>query len=255
MTISTLNAFLAEGELDDLVRLHSEIDRTEDGAAGYRTRGHGDRTAGDASRDTAKRDSARQDEDSAAQTRLQSVISVWSDRQAVANLLMYADLIPADLRVGALIRGLTSRSDGYLQLAAAVGVGSVGSLCAEDRTALSDALLDLVAVDTGPAAVRAAAEISALLDPARAPLLVALLRHPDPTVRHNLTVALTRALGDRSLADLLGDSLVVSAEDAVAATQILTDDGIDINRPASSIRMLVGLPYLPNLRQWAERAR
>ncbi len=142
--------------------------------------------------------------------------------------------------------------DDYLRLAAAVGVGETGMLDAAQRTELVESLLDVISTDRGPAAIRAAAEIGALLDPAEAPDIVVLLRHPEPLVRHNLTVALVRQLGNSSLSDLLSDRSAVTAEDATDATRALTGDGIDIHRPASAIRMLTALPYLPNLEDWPQ---
>ncbi|MEO7124872.1 MAG: hypothetical protein ABI382_05210 [Nakamurella sp.] len=99
-------------------------------------------------------------------------------------------------------------------------------------------------------AVRAAAEIGRLLDPVEAPEVVVLLRHPEPLVRHNLAVALARILGDRSLSDLLSDRTAVTAEDAADAPLALAGEGIDC--PASDIRILVALPYLPNLQDWPQ---
>ncbi len=73
MTASAVQAFLRATELDSLAQLRDGIDAA-----------------------------ALADAD----PRIREVIATWTDRQALANLLMHAGLIPADLRVAALVRGL-----------------------------------------------------------------------------------------------------------------------------------------------------
>lgn len=118
-----------------------------------------------------------------------AIIRSWSDPQAVANLLMYPQLLPDAERTDALLRGL--RDDGYLRLAAAVGVGVLQADHLEDgvRRAVLDALLDLVAGDAGPAGIRAAAEIGPLIRAEEVDLLDDLDGHPVDATRHNLTQA------------------------------------------------------------------
>jgi hypothetical protein len=118
-----------------------------------------------------------------------SAIESWSDLQAVANLLMYPAVLPEQLRVAALLRGL--RGDGYLRLAATVGVGDVSPDELSDgvRRELVDALLDVVASDAGPAGLRASAEVGPLLRADEMELLEDLAAHPVDAVRHNLTQA------------------------------------------------------------------
>ena len=148
--------------------------------------------------------------------RAAEVVAVWAeeDEQAIANVLFHPDVLSADLRDGAILRGL--RSGGYLALAAAVGVGDLPAHEMPDgvRRDLLDALLDLVASDDGPAGVRAAAEIGPLLRAEELELLDDLAGHPVEAVRHNLAQA---ALG-------------------------ITDP--DARRP-------VRLPYLPNRDDYA----
>lgn len=181
----TLRAFLRTGDLDELAGIRDEL--VGDRIAGDRT--GGDRTGGGVHRDNSDPADARPTDP------IRDVIREWTDRQSVANLLMYPELIPEDLRVAALLRGLTDRRDGYLRLAAAVGAGDAEPLSDADRQGLGDALLDLVSSDTGPAPVRAAAQLGALLTVGDAPDLVVLLRHPEDAVRHNLTAALVRIPG------------------------------------------------------------
>lgn len=118
-----------------------------------------------------------------------AAVESWSDVQAVANLLMYPAVLPERLRTDALLRGL--RGDGYLRLAATVGVGDLAAdgLPDDVRRELLDALLDVVASDAGTAGVRASAELGPLLHADEVELLDDLAAHPVDAVRHNLTQA------------------------------------------------------------------
>jgi len=116
-------------------------------------------------------------------------VDAWSDPQGLANVLMYPSLIPSSQRVPAVLRGL--RSEGYLRLAASVGVGHLPADELPDavRRELLDALLDVIASDAGPAGVRASAEVGPLLHADEVELLEDLAAHPVDAVRHNLTQA------------------------------------------------------------------
>lgn len=121
--------------------------------------------------------------------RVAAVVADWADEQAVANLLLHPAVIPPEQRTDALLRGL--RGNGYLRLAATVGVGhlSAGDLTEGVRRELVDALLDVVASDAKEAGVRASAELGPLLRAEDVELLDDLAAHPVDAVRHNLTQA------------------------------------------------------------------
>lgn len=121
--------------------------------------------------------------------RIGGVVDAWSDPQGLANVLMYPSLIPSSQRIPAVLRGL--RSEGYLRLAASVGVGHLPADELPDavRRELLDALLDVIASDAGPAGVRASAEVGPLLHADEVELLEDLSAHPVDAVRHNLTQA------------------------------------------------------------------
>jgi hypothetical protein len=118
-----------------------------------------------------------------------ATVEAWSDVQAVANLLMYPAVLPPAVRAEAVLRGL--HEDGYLRLAATVGVGQLGpaDLPGDVRREVLDALLDVVASDAGPAGIRASAEIGPLLRADELELLDDLAGHPVDAVRHNLEQA------------------------------------------------------------------
>lgn len=154
MSVAAIERFLASTDLDDLAAAYDELAARPDGSG-----------------------------------RATATIEAWSDVQAVSNLLMHPSLLPDALRTTAVLRAL--REDGYVRLAATVGAGelSAGELSDEDRRELLGALLDVVASDVGPAAVRAAAEVGPLLSAAELELLDDLAAHPVDAVRHNLAQA------------------------------------------------------------------
>ena len=121
--------------------------------------------------------------------RIGGVVDAWADPQGLANVLMYPSVIPSSHRVPAVLRGL--RSEGYVRLAASVGVGHLppSDLTDDVRRELLDALLDVVASDAGPAGVRASAEVGPLLQADEVELLEDLAAHPVDAVRHNLAQA------------------------------------------------------------------
>ena len=121
--------------------------------------------------------------------RIGDVVDAWSDSQGLANVLMHPSVIPPSHRVPAVLRGL--RSEGYLRLAASVGVGHLAptDLTDDVRRELLDALLDVVATDAAEAGVRASAEVGPLLRADEVELLDDLAAHPVDAVRHNLRQA------------------------------------------------------------------
>lgn len=121
--------------------------------------------------------------------RVGGVVDAWTDAQGLANVLMHPFVIPSSHRVPAVLRGL--RSEGYLRLAASVGVGHLppADLTGDVRRELLDALLDVVATDAKEAGVRASAEVGPLLRADEVELIEELAAHPVDAVRHNLRQA------------------------------------------------------------------
>lgn len=190
-------------------------------------------------------------DDAVTSVRAGAVIDAWSDRQAVANLLLYPGLIPESQRAGAIERALRG-DDGYLTVAAGVGAGQLGRerLAEPERARLVEALLDLTSSVVGLPARRAAASLGSLAGVLDVPELLVMLCHPDPVVRQNIVCALRPHLGVTSLAELLADRDEVDGDDAATATELLREDGIDLDAPADELRLLPVLDHLPNLADW-----
>lgn len=180
-----------------------------------------------------------------------AVLAAWTDVQAVANVLMYPTLMPAESRRDWLMRGL-SADDAYLRLAAAVGVGQLpaSQWSEDDVEMLVPALMRLVQRDSDVSASRAALSLGPLVRQADAPELAALLAHPDTGVRRNLESALFRSVGPQGLAAIL-DAGFLDEASTVSARQALEHDGIDLDEVPDDMTRMPVLAYIPNYSDWA----
>jgi hypothetical protein len=86
---------------------------------------------------------------------LTELVTAWDDEQALANLLMYPEVIPAPQRVFALLRALMTAPTHYLLLASLVGLRRV-EMPREHRLAVSQRLRDLAGGEPGTVADLAA---------------------------------------------------------------------------------------------------
>lgn len=180
-----------------------------------------------------------------------AVLAAWTDVQAVANVLMYPTLMPAASRRDWLMRGL-SADDGYLRLAAAVGVGQLPAAqwSEQDVEMLVTALLRLVQRDSDVTASRAALSLVPLARPTDAPELAALLAHPDHGVRRNLESTLFQSVGTQGLAAIL-DAGFLDEQSTQAARRALEQDGIDLDEVPDDLARMPVLAYIPNYSDWA----
>ena len=95
--------------------------------------------------------------------RIHEVLSAWEDVPAVANLLMYPEVVVEDERMPALLRGLRDDAEPYLALAASVGLQRLAEDPLEDdpeddeelRDEVVAALRDVIARSDGALAARA----------------------------------------------------------------------------------------------------
>jgi hypothetical protein len=225
-----LDAFVAAGELDHLATLRDEIT-------------------------TIDRQEAAE---------LSGILHAWSDPQAIANLLLYPELIPAADRLPSLLRGLAADAHDYVALAATVGVQRIDEdeIPSELRGQISAQLVRLIEQGAGPIPSRAALSMASFAHDVDAGILLHLLDSPDPAVRHNLLLALLGSLGyDQVLAQ--ADAEVgagrLSAATAQALRASLLEAGLDpANGPVDDELVLespLGLPllsYIPNYPDWSK---
>ena len=125
----------------------------------------------------------------------------WQNAQAVSNLLIHPALIPEDIRLAALFRGLRERKVVCYVLSAVVGFQGVdpGELAATDRERVLAELLAIVREMTGILTKRASVSFRSFAGEADAPQVLALMGHSDDTVRHNLRAWLFGAFQSRGV--------------------------------------------------------
>jgi hypothetical protein len=185
---------------------------------------------------------------------VRAVIHDWQPQQAVANLLFHARLIPADIRVASMLRGLTERDRPYLKLASTAGLQSMerSDIAPTDAAAIQDRLLELIEADRSIISSRASVAIESWLDGTRAPALCRLLSHPNEAAAHNLLAWLIRHVDPVELAPLLGTS-DLAAEKLQSAIRDADeyrrcrDAGVTFTRASSYL-----FSYIPNLCDFRE---
>jgi hypothetical protein len=164
---------------------------------------------------------------------LHTIVAQWRDEQAVANLLMYPELLPDDDRTPALAEGLSGVHGDYAVLAAAVGLA--GWVAADDAApAIAERLLGIVADNAVPTpiAVRAAVALGAYAEHIAPTDLVAGLAHADAAVRRNVLAAVLTGWG------------AVEALDAVAAAAVVGIVPQDIADDVRRAVVLAGVAHL-----------
>jgi hypothetical protein len=182
---------------------------------------------------------------------IEAVLHDWDDVQAVANLLMYPELIATDERLAHVRRALVDEHT-YIQLAATVSIVEIdrAEFNEDARYDLVQRLLESIATDRGLLADRASYSLVALLTPTDGPEVVAHLDHPSPTVRRNLTQGMLGLVGPSGVKSLVDEPGFVDPDVQAAIRVRLRDDDIDLNRPADDLRLPLILAYLPSYSDW-----
>jgi hypothetical protein len=137
-------------------------------------------------------------EDTAA---VRAILQRWRVPQAVSNLLFHPDLIPEEIRLDTLFRGLAESQVGYYILAAVVGFQGIdpNQISEEERNRVATALWEIIAQTADVRAQRASASIHFFATEPHAPAIFSLLSHSDKTVRHNLRAWLFDTFRDRGV--------------------------------------------------------
>jgi hypothetical protein len=188
---------------------------------------------------------------------LHDLVAAWSDEQAVANLLMYPELIPPVDRAAALAEGLSGARGEYAVLAAAVGLSSwiVGE---DDAPAVAERLLALVE-DPGsprPTAMRAAialGEYAEFLAPVE---VVSALARDDDGLRHNVLAAALLTWGPVETLAAVHAAAAAGRLDATTAAMVehrLADaDLTEVDEPIEDGRLVVPLlAAIPDRAEWS----
>jgi hypothetical protein len=142
---------------------------------------------------------------------VRDVIQAWREPQAIANLLFNPGVIPPDIRVATVLRGLNEYDRRYLKLAAVVGLQSIqpSAIAPSDVAIIRDRLLQIIEVEHSIISSRASVSIETWLDSSTAPAVCRLLNHSNETVRNNLLAWLITHVDVVKLTPLLESSDLV----------------------------------------------
>jgi tetratricopeptide (TPR) repeat protein len=185
---------------------------------------------------------------------IRAVLKQWSNAQAVSNLLIHADLIPEDIRLASLFRGLAERRVDYYVVAALVGLSEVDSdkLPEQDRKRLANMLLTIIRDTKDVRAKRASLTFENVVSADNAPQVIALMEHPDDTVRSNLRSWLFKTFGDRGIVAFTASARQSSLGEE-AQRRLLADfkEHVKIaDRKARESKLIVLFAYIPNLKDY-----
>jgi hypothetical protein len=200
------------------------------------------------------------------QAEITRVLQEWTDTQAVANLLMYPDLIPEAERSKYVLAGLRESLSKYLVLAAVVGLGQldIGALPAPLITEVIDRIIAVTKCNSGVIAERASIFLAERLwhfGGQYAPQIVELLDHPSKVVQHNTLVALIPLVGLEIIRKFLADAVQqgqLSVAGQLAAEQKLSmisgfskDNTVDSSQFDLDLLSTPLLAYIPNFNEMA----
>jgi hypothetical protein len=182
---------------------------------------------------------------------IEAVLHDWDDLQAVANLLMYPELIAPDERIAQVRRALVDEHP-YVQVAGTTAILEIdrAEFGEDARYDLVQRLLAIIGADDGVLADRASYSIVALMHPTDGPEVVEHIDHSSATVRRNLVQGLLRLVGPTGVKSLVEEPGFVEPEAQAAVRDRLRDDGVDLTRPADDLRLPLVLVYLPGFAEW-----
>jgi hypothetical protein len=173
------------------------------------------------------------------------VLKQWENAQAVSNLLIHPDLIPEDIRLTSLFRGLAGPRVAYYGLAAIVGFGQIGAeaLSAEERKQVAAAFLEVIRKTNDARATRASVSIGTFIDENGIPQVVSLLEHRNDTVRTNLRAWLFKVFKDRDV-EAFTAAVGKSGLAAAAQERLIAQFREWQAKPTDMVTLF---PYIPNL--------
>lgn len=177
-----------------------------------------------------------------------SILAQWQDAQAVSNLLLHPDLIPEDVRLASLFRGLAEKRVAYYNLAAVVGFQEIKSenLSNEERDRVVSEMVAIMRKTTDARAARASLSIENFFTEKDAPQVLALVDHGEDTVRKNLRALLFNKFKHR---DIEAFTAVVgqSGLEPEAKGRIIAEFKASQAKPTNLGALFA---YIPNLREF-----
>ncbi|MCA6501393.1 MAG: hypothetical protein IM585_12310 [Pseudanabaena sp. M135S2SP2A07QC] len=190
------------------------------------------------------------------------ILQEGANIQAIANLLMYPDLIPENERIDYILAGLRETNFTYLVLASVVGLGqlNIEALPVQLITQLIEQIINVTKSDSGVIAERASVFLAERLwhfGDTYTSQIIELLDHPSKVVQHNTLVALIPLVGLENIRQIIENAVqhgVVSEAGQLAAEQKLSeiagfskDSTIDDSQFDVDLLSAPLLAYIPNL--------
>ncbi len=169
---------------------------------------------------------------------IRRILERWDDPQAVANLLMHPEVIPAEARGATLLRGLHEPLT-YATLAAVVGLQDQVEIWSDRERAGIAKRLQAIIFEARPVlADRASVTLLAYASAADVNELIFLLGYPGEIVQHNALLALVRLLGVDNARNRI---------EAASAIKRVTESGRDFVAAHLNEQLLDDLPLLNHI--------
>ncbi|HEY2812823.1 MAG TPA: hypothetical protein VGJ03_05120 [Acidimicrobiales bacterium] len=182
---------------------------------------------------------------------LHEIVAEWQDRQAVANLLMYPEVIPAPDRDQALFRGLSSDLGDYTLLASIIGVQRLAErdqLADDVRKQAGSRLVEVARTAPDATAARASIALGELTDDVDLDEILTLVDVPDETVMHNVLAIALELAGREQVRERVARLQASGRLDDPSAVRALAHlESMD------GMAALPALTYIPSLADWQEQ--
>lgn len=182
---------------------------------------------------------------------IRSILQEWQNPQAVSNLLFYPSVIPEDMRINYLIKGLTDRENFYNILAATVGLQEIDyeQLLNEEIVQIRERLLEIIETDETVLADRASVSILPFLGKQDVDRVFRLLSHPSKVTRHNILGWLYKTIVPDSPEQFIEAAAVYNlpSETITEVSEVLQEHE---QRVANGLLSYLTFPifsYIPNL--------
>jgi hypothetical protein len=184
---------------------------------------------------------------------IRAILKEWKDSQAISNLLIHADLIPEDVRLDSLFRGLGEQRVPYYVLAAVLGFDHLNrdKLPAENRKRLIAKLVMILRETKDVRADRVSLTIGGFVAESDAPEMIDLMDHPNDTVRHNLRAWLFKTFKDRGAAKFAA-AAGKSRLSQGAQRRLMTEfkEFVGSTEEAQDLKSGTLFAYIPNLKDF-----
>ena len=179
---------------------------------------------------------------------------------------MYPEMIPKEIRVRYIIKGLNEPKTSYFVLAAIVGLQriKIEKIAEDQQSQIIDRLVWISIEDKGVLADRASIFLADKIVSFKlnhASSIVRLLNHPSELVKHNILVALIPLVGLENMRKFLKTAITSNwlsekgrefAEDKIYAIKGFSDDNkVDMSQFDLGSLNTSWLSYIPNLNEWS----